>query len=93
MSISAAVDGLGVCLDSILLAQQELRTGKLIIPFPTEGIKAQGHAMITLKSMVDVPKIRLFREWLFSELRKERKWEERLLSEAGIDLLPDIAAR
>ena len=33
MAISAAVDGLGVCLDGLSLAEQELRTGKLIIPF------------------------------------------------------------
>jgi len=80
MAISAAVDGLGVCLDSLLLARQELRSGKLIVPFPTEGMKAQGHGLVTLKSTADLPKIRIFREWLFVELKKGRKWEDRFLA-------------
>ena len=80
MAISAAVDGLGVCLDSVLLAERELLSGKLVVPFPTKGMKAQGHALVTLKSTADLPKIRAFREWLFKELEKGRQWEERFLA-------------
>jgi len=79
MAISAAVDGLGVCLDSILLAERELLSGRLVVPFPTAGMKAQGHGLVTLKSTADLPKIRAFREWLFDELRKGRRWEEQVL--------------
>ena len=85
MAISAAVDGLGVCIDSLLLAQQELRTGKLVIPFPTEGMKVQGHAFVTLRSKADLPKIRIFREWLFDELAKTREWEERFMATGNPD--------
>ena len=72
MAISAAVDGLGVCLDSILLAERELLAGKLVIPFAAEAMTAQGHGFVTLKSAVDLPKIRIFREWLFGQIGADK---------------------
>ncbi|UKJ76293.1 LysR substrate-binding domain-containing protein [Azospirillum brasilense] len=80
MAINAAANGMGVCLDSLLLARQELLSGRLIIPFPTRGLRAQGHGFVTLKSTANLPKIRLFREWLFSELEAGRQWEDEFLS-------------
>jgi LysR family glycine cleavage system transcriptional activator len=68
MSISAAVDGLGVCLDSLLLAERELESGKLVAPFGTAGLKVQPYTFTVLKSKVDLPKIRAFQDWLFQEL-------------------------
>uniref|UniRef100_UPI0023F97978 LysR substrate-binding domain-containing protein n=1 Tax=Caballeronia sp. BR00000012568055 TaxID=2918761 RepID=UPI0023F97978 len=38
MAISAAADGVGVCLESLLLVQRELETGRLIAPFGFEGL-------------------------------------------------------
>ena len=80
MAISAAVDGLGVCLDSLLLAEQELRTGKLVIPFAGDVMTVQGHGFFTLRSKTDLPKIRSFREWLFDELGKTHEWSNQFLS-------------
>ncbi|UEM24193.1 LysR family transcriptional regulator (plasmid) [Skermanella mucosa] len=80
MAISAAVDGLGVCLDSLLLAEQEIRTGKLIVPFPGDCMKAQGHGFLTLRTKTDLPKIRSFREWLFAELGRTLDWAERFVA-------------
>lgn len=68
MAISAAVDGLGVCLESLLLAQRELETGRLVAPLGLEGPKVQGYTFNLLKSRADLPKIRSFQDWLFSEL-------------------------
>lgn len=79
MAISAAVDGLGVCIDSLLLAERELLSGRLVVPFATPGLKAQGHALVTLKSAADQAKVRTFRDWLFAELKKGRQGEERFL--------------
>ena len=80
MAISAAVDGLGVCLDSLLLAEQELRTGKLIIPFAGDVMTVQGHGFVTLRSKADLPKIRSFREWLFDELSKTHEWADQFMA-------------
>lgn len=72
MAISAAVDGLGVCLDSLLLVQRELETGRLVAPLGLEGPKVQGYTFNILKSRVELPKIRNFQDWLFAELEKGR---------------------
>jgi LysR family transcriptional regulator, glycine cleavage system transcriptional activator len=80
MAISAAVDGLGVCLDSLLLAEQELRAGKLIIPFAGDVMTVQGHGFVTLRSKTDLPKIRSFREWLFEELSKTHEWADQFMA-------------
>jgi LysR family glycine cleavage system transcriptional activator len=70
MAISAAVDGLGVCLESLLLVERELDTGRLVAPLGLEGPRVQGYTMSILKARTDLPKIRSFQDWLFSELEK-----------------------
>ncbi|TVO63623.1 transcriptional regulator GcvA [Denitromonas ohlonensis] len=71
MSISAAVDGLGVCLDSLLLVERELESGRLIAPFGRVGLQVQAYTFNVLKSKIDLPKIRSFQHWLFSELAED----------------------
>jgi len=68
MAISAAVDGLGVCLESLLLVERELETGSLVAPLGRDGLKVSGYTVNMLKSRADLPKIRMFQDWLFSEL-------------------------
>ncbi|MFL9896899.1 transcriptional regulator GcvA [Paraburkholderia fungorum] len=70
MAISAAVDGLGVCLESLLLAQRELETGRLVAPFGFEGLPVSGYTLNLLKSRAELPKLRSFQDWLFAELEK-----------------------
>lgn len=70
MAISAAVDGLGVCLESLLLVQRELETGRLVAPLGLEGPRIQGYTFNLLKSRADLPKVRSFQNWLFEELEK-----------------------
>jgi len=68
MAISAAVDGLGICLESLLLAQRELASGQLVAPLGLAGPKVQGYTFNLLRSRAELPKIRSFQDWLFSEL-------------------------
>ncbi|RDU95643.1 transcriptional regulator GcvA [Trinickia dinghuensis] len=70
MSIGAAVDGLGVCLESLLLARRELESGRLVAPLGVEGLKVHGYTLNLLKSRADLPKLRSFQDWLFAELEK-----------------------
>lgn len=76
MAIRAAVDGLGVCLDSMLLAEQELRAGTLVVVLRETAMKARGHGFTTLRSKADTLKVVAFREWLFAELKQTRAWWE-----------------
>jgi LysR family glycine cleavage system transcriptional activator len=68
MAISAAVDGLGVCLDSTLLAMSELGTGRLVKPLGDDGIEIQAHRLVCLPEKRDLPKIVAFKTWLKSAL-------------------------
>ncbi|MBK8182941.1 MAG: transcriptional regulator GcvA [Candidatus Competibacteraceae bacterium] len=74
MAISAAVDGRGVCLESLLLAERELEAGKLVAPLGLDGPKVSGYTFNVLKSRADLPKIKNFQEWLFAELAVGSKW-------------------
>ncbi|MBN3788011.1 transcriptional regulator GcvA [Burkholderia sp. Ac-20353] len=68
MAISAAVDGMGVCLESLLLVQRELEMGTLVAPLGLEGLRVNGYTLNLLKSRADLPKLRCFQDWLFAEL-------------------------
>ena len=68
MAISAAIDGLGVCLESALLVQRELESGRLVAPFGIEGPCIRCHSLNYLKGRARLPKMSAFREWLFAVL-------------------------
>ena len=68
MSIHAAVDGLGVALESTLMAEREILNGSLILPFGKQGKTLNSHKLIYSQYKADLPKIKIFREWLFDEL-------------------------
>lgn len=68
MAINAAVDGIGIGLESRLLIQRELETGRLILPFELMGPRLTCHSLLFLKSKAHIPKIKAFREWLIEQL-------------------------
>lgn len=70
MSINAAIDGLGVCLESLMLARRELDSGRLVLPFGDEGPRIRCHSLVYLASRARLPKMKLFREWLLEALRQ-----------------------
>jgi LysR family transcriptional regulator, glycine cleavage system transcriptional activator len=72
MAISAAVDGQGVCLESDLLVQRELESGRLVAPFGHDGPRVHCHSVCVLKAKQNITKIRVFRSWLFEELGKRQ---------------------
>lgn len=72
LSISAAVDGLGVVLESRRLAERELAKGELIEVGPKEfkKIKEETHFLSYRSGEKSNNKIRIFEEWIFSKLRE-----------------------
>lgn len=69
MSISAAVDGRGVCLESALLVDRELDSRLLVAPLGLKGPRLQCHSLSYVQSRLRLPKMHLFRNWLFEELK------------------------
>ena len=68
MSIYAAVDGMGVCLESRLLAERQLRSGSLVLPFKDPVPRIECHSLNYLSSRIRLPKMRIFRDWLWQAL-------------------------
>jgi LysR family glycine cleavage system transcriptional activator len=68
MAIYAAVDGLGIALESRLMIERELDSGRLVLPFGLDGPRLVCHRLAYLKTKAHLPKMRAFREWLFEEL-------------------------
>lgn len=70
MTINAAVDGLGVALESRLMLQRELDAGRLVLPFGMRGPKLICHSLSYLKAKANLPKMRAFRDWMTAELSR-----------------------
>lgn len=68
MAVAAATDGLGICLESTLIAAAELASGRLVMPFGMRDIKAHGHRLVWRKRAVLPRKIAAFHDWLVAEL-------------------------
>jgi LysR family transcriptional regulator, glycine cleavage system transcriptional activator len=70
LAIAAAADGLGVALESTLLAEREIASGRLVAPLAdcSESIRYVGHHLVSPKSPHQRRTLRLFTEWLMGEL-------------------------
>ncbi|MCQ4160991.1 LysR family transcriptional regulator [Roseomonas sp. GC11] len=70
ISLSAAVNGLGVALESTLLAEQEIATGRLVRPLAglCEDVFYTGHWLVFPRAQRYARSMRLFVDWLTREL-------------------------
>ena len=66
MAIEAAVDGLGVVLESEILAAEELRDGRLVAPFgdKTYTVETTSYFLVRSPSSRSGPQIAAFEKWL-----------------------------
>jgi len=66
LSIQAAVDGIGVALESVVFADREVRSGTLITVFELihEGMKLGGHYLVYPEIYRDIPKVAAFTRWI-----------------------------
>jgi DNA-binding transcriptional LysR family regulator len=70
IAISAAADGLGVALESTLLAERELRSGRLVCPLRGrwEDVIYVGHFLAFPRPQLRQRAFRLFHDWIRQEL-------------------------
>jgi DNA-binding transcriptional LysR family regulator len=73
MSLSAAVDELGVALESLLLAERELASGRLVRPLEgrCEDVTYTGHWIVFPRAKRYAPSMVMFLGWLSTELSLE----------------------
>jgi LysR family glycine cleavage system transcriptional activator len=70
MAINAAVQGLGIALDSNKMAEGELTSGRLVPVFHDQkGIAVHAHHLVYPKSHAQWPRVEKFAQWLKSETR------------------------
>ena len=68
-ALDAAVAGAGVSLSYKLIASDDVRSGRLVIPFgPELPITERAYHFVCLKGQETRPNVRAFRHWLFSEM-------------------------
>ncbi|MBY0613107.1 MAG: LysR family transcriptional regulator [Beijerinckiaceae bacterium] len=70
MAIAAAVDGLGVTLESTRLAEREIASGQLVAPLAgkAEDLRYVGHYLVFPVQARARPPLRIFAGWLAAEL-------------------------
>lgn len=70
LSLSAAADGLGVALESLLLAERELAAGRLARPLEgaCEDVSYTGHWLVFPRAKQHLRPLVAFRKWIAAEL-------------------------
>jgi DNA-binding transcriptional LysR family regulator len=73
LSLAAAVDGIGVALDSVRLAERELRDGRLVLPLAgrSQTMTLVGHRLVFPAGADRKPALAKFAGWLLAELELE----------------------
>ena len=68
MLIDAAVKAKGVALASIVLVAEDLAAGRLVRPFEISYPLNFCYYLVSLESIADTPKVRVFRDWILREV-------------------------
>lgn len=69
-AIDATVEGAGVLLAYTLLAHDDLRTGRLVAPFPLGIETGRAFHIVCPKGTENRPKVKAFREWMTDEITR-----------------------
>ena len=69
LAMEAAINGLGVALDNITLAEPQLASGALVIPFDVSVVleRIAGYYLIWRDVHHDTPKLAAFRAWIAAQ--------------------------
>lgn len=68
LALQAAVDGQGVTLGRSLVAAEHLKAGRLVRPFALSIPAPLAYWVVCLTEHADHPRVRAFRDWLFTEI-------------------------
>ena len=81
MAIEAAVSGLGVVLESEILAAEELRQGKLVAPFSGQAfsVQAASYFLVTPRGYRSGSQVGDFDRWLRAAVLKDNLHQQSLI--------------
>ncbi|MGJ4962788.1 LysR substrate-binding domain-containing protein [Bradyrhizobium sp. SZCCHNRI1009] len=74
LALATATEGLGVALESTLLAERELASGRLVAPLAGRAtdVRYVGHRLVFPRNAHQRTAVRAFADWITSELSPER---------------------
>ena len=64
MTVQAAIDGLGVAMGRTSYVQDDIKKGRLVVPFEIELPVDAGFYLVSPEARADTPKLSTFRKWL-----------------------------
>jgi DNA-binding transcriptional LysR family regulator len=68
IAAQAAIDGMGIAIGSPYLFAEDIAAGRLFQPFPLTVRNGKTYWLVCAEGTATRPKIKAFREWVFSEL-------------------------
>ena len=71
MVLQAAIHGQGIALAHSVLAQPDIDSGRLVVPFTQALVSERAYYLVCRDSQIDSPKIKIFRNWLLNKVKKE----------------------
>jgi LysR family glycine cleavage system transcriptional activator len=83
MVIDAAVDGQGIALARTTLAAWDLICGRLVRPFKDASRLSRTYWIVCPKATSDLPKIKLFQDWLLAEAAHDHRHLQKLGTKAA----------
>ena len=72
LALDAAVAGLGIALESLLLAKPAMASGELVAPLEQHCISVEGYYLVYPKSHARIGRVALFRAWLIEMLQRDQ---------------------
>lgn len=70
MAVQAATDGLGVCIGRTSYVEEDIKAGRLVVPFDMKISSNLGFWFVTPKERTDCRKVAAFRQWLIKSIRE-----------------------
>jgi LysR family glycine cleavage system transcriptional activator len=71
-ALQAAADGAGLALGRTTLVEADMASGRLVAPFALTLPADAGFYLVAAEADADLPKIKVFREWLLEQAAKRR---------------------
>ena len=69
MTLSAAENGLGMCLESTVLVREYLQQGRLVLPFGDRGLPIRAHYLAVPKNKETLQTVQTVLQWIGSWMR------------------------
>lgn len=83
IAIQAAIDGQGIMLGQCAMIAEDVRAGRLVIPFSRPMDLPSAYFLTWRQSAFDKPHYRLFHRWLVARGRAQQTLNAALLEDAG----------